>query len=262
MGDIFDPLSEGLTPPSRGTRRLLAAPLRYCQRLKKEGGAACCSATFTFTRRWSDGRLAVGEVVDLFGRSGHDVIAITDHVVNTDSFLGKAAHRLGSVTRRSGTTTGRDRVRGAARLGHVPDDRPRRRRADAERLHGKASAHALALGVDDFSPTDGSIEAMLDARPRRRGRRGRLPPERAVGVVREHVLSLEPEGRGRGLVHLWELACRWDLFPPVGGPASRSSATATSTAVPHLWAWKTLLDCEKRPEAVLGALRKGRGSSA
>ena len=42
---------------------------------------------------WSDGRLSIPEVVDLFGRSGHDVIAITDHIVNGDSAIGKVTHR-------------------------------------------------------------------------------------------------------------------------------------------------------------------------
>ncbi len=43
---------------------------------------------------WSDGRCSIPEIVDLFGRARHDVIAITDHVVNQDSLLGKTAHRL------------------------------------------------------------------------------------------------------------------------------------------------------------------------
>jgi 3',5'-nucleoside bisphosphate phosphatase len=30
---------------------------------------------------WSDGALTVPELVDLYGRSGFDVLAITDHVV-------------------------------------------------------------------------------------------------------------------------------------------------------------------------------------
>jgi predicted metal-dependent phosphoesterase TrpH len=33
---------------------------------------------------WSDGDLSVREPVDLYGRSGFDVLAITDHVVRTD----------------------------------------------------------------------------------------------------------------------------------------------------------------------------------
>jgi len=34
--------------------------------------------------RWSDGELTVAELVDLYGRSGFDVLCVTDHVVRTD----------------------------------------------------------------------------------------------------------------------------------------------------------------------------------
>ena len=51
-------------------------------------------ADFHIHTNWSDGALPMDEVVDLFGRSGHDVIAITDHVVNSDSFIGKITHGM------------------------------------------------------------------------------------------------------------------------------------------------------------------------
>ncbi len=34
--------------------------------------------------RWSDGALTLPELVDLYGRNGFDVLAVTDHVVRTD----------------------------------------------------------------------------------------------------------------------------------------------------------------------------------
>ena len=40
---------------------------------------------FHIHTNYSDGVLPLPEVVDLFGRSGHDVIAITDHIVNRDN---------------------------------------------------------------------------------------------------------------------------------------------------------------------------------
>ena len=45
---------------------------------------------------YSDGILPLPKVVDLFGRSGHDVIAITDHIVNQDN--GSERSRTGSAT--------------------------------------------------------------------------------------------------------------------------------------------------------------------
>ena len=56
--------------------------------------------------RWSDGRLSVREVIDLYGRTGHfDVIAITDHILMKRDLLARAGrlatlgYRHFSVTR-------------------------------------------------------------------------------------------------------------------------------------------------------------------
>ena len=54
-----------------------------------------CSATFTSTPRWSDGRLSVREVVDLYGQTGRfDVIAITDHILMKRDLLARAGRML------------------------------------------------------------------------------------------------------------------------------------------------------------------------
>ena len=47
--------------------------------------------------RWSDGRLSVRDVVDLYGRTGKfDVIAITDHILMNRDLL-KRAGRIASL---------------------------------------------------------------------------------------------------------------------------------------------------------------------
>ena len=42
---------------------------------------------------WSDGDLSIRELVDLYGGSGFDVLAITDHVVRTDDPWRARDHR-------------------------------------------------------------------------------------------------------------------------------------------------------------------------
>ena len=51
--------------------------------------------------RWSDGRLTIGEVVDLYGSTGKfDVIAITDHILMKKDILARAG-RLATFGRRA-----------------------------------------------------------------------------------------------------------------------------------------------------------------
>ena len=159
---------------------------------------------------WSDGRHSLPDVVDLFGRSGHDVIAITDHVVDSDSFLGKAAHRL----RLSVTKEKWDGYRAEI-------EREARRAWDTYRMlvlpgveltrngfTGGRSAHALALGVDDFISADGRVEEML-TRARDAGAITVAchPNEQSDWFANTFYLWNRKDDV-KGLVHLWELACR------------------------------------------------------
>src|ERR1051326_7552974 len=66
---------------------------------------------------WSDGRLWIEEVIDLFGRSGHDVIGITDHIVNSDNVVGKVTHRFGWTLTAENFGAYRAAVEAAARRG-------------------------------------------------------------------------------------------------------------------------------------------------
>src|SRR5262245_11333615 len=54
---------------------------------------------------WSDGRLSVREVIDLYGKTGRfDVIAITDHILMKRDLFGRAA-RLASLGRKHFSVT-------------------------------------------------------------------------------------------------------------------------------------------------------------
>lgn len=218
-------------------------------------------ADFHIHSTWSDGALGIPEVVDTFGRSGHDVIAITDHVVNQDSLLGKAAHRLRLSVTRERFAAYREEIEREAkrawdtyRMVVLAGCELTRNATTKER-----SAHALALGIDGFLSADGPIEGML----------GRA---REAGAV---VVACHPHEQSdwfantfylwnrrdtlRDLVHLWELACRWDLFPPVSRANLSYLGNSDFHKPSHLYAWKTLVDAPKTPTAVLRALRDGRG---
>ena len=217
-------------------------------------------ADFHIHTTWSDGRLPIPEIVDLFGRTGHDVIAITDHVVNEDSLLGKDRPLL----RLSVTTEIWDAYRSEI-------ERETSRAWDAYRM-------VVLPGVE---LTRNALTGDVRARPRPgprpvrlRGRTGGGDATRArdAGAV---TVACHPHEQSdwfantfylwnrrrevAGLVDLWELACRWDLFPPVSRARLPYLGNSDFHDRPHLWAWKTLIECEKTPEAVVATLRSGLG---
>ena len=218
-------------------------------------------ADFHIHTTWSDGTLSIAEVIDLFGRTGHDVIAITDHVVNSDTLLGKVAHRFGLTVSARNFGVYRAEI-----------EREKRRAWDQYKMivlpgfeltqnaiTRRASAHVLALGVDEFISADGSVENML-ARARAQSRIvvACHPHEQSDWFSNTFYLWNRRD-QVRDLVHLWEIATRFDLFPPVARAKYPYIGNSDFHRPEHLYAWKTLLPCDKNEQAVLSALAHGKG---
>lgn len=218
-------------------------------------------ADFHIHTRWSDGTLSIAEVVDLFGSSGHDVIAITDHVVNSDTLIGKAAHGLGLTVTAENFSAYREEI-----------EREKKRALDRYGMiviagceltqncvRRKDSAHVLALGVDEFISADGTIEDMLVRAQR---------DSQIVVACHPHEMSdwfcntfylWNRRDELADLVDLWEIACRWDLFPPVARARFPYIGNSDFHKPEHLHAWKTLVPARKNEQAIFRALEQGHG---
>ncbi|HEX6083078.1 MAG TPA: PHP domain-containing protein [Thermoanaerobaculia bacterium] len=218
-------------------------------------------ADFHIHTTWSDGKLSIAEVVDLFGRAGHDVIAITDHVVNTDTVIGKATRRFGLTITAENFGAYREEI-----------EREKKRALDRygmvliagfeltqNRVTHRTSAHVLALGVDEFISADGTVEEML-ARAQAKSRVvvACHPHEQSDWFSNTFYLWNRRD-EVQHLVDLWELACRWDLFPPVARARLRYIGNSDFHRPEHLYAWKTLLPSRANELAVFRALKQGSG---
>ena len=211
--------------------------------------------------QWSDGRLSIPEVVDLFGRSGHDVIAITDHIVNGDNAIGKVTHRLGLTVTKENFDAYRAEIESQAC--RAWDQYRMIVIAGAEltqnRVRRNHSAHVLALDIDRFISAEGSVEDMLV----RANDAGAVvvachPHEMSDWFANTFYLWNRRTEVARS-IHLWELACRWDLFPPVARARLPYVGNSDFHDRPHLYAWKTLLPCEKKPAEIIRTLKRGVG---
>lgn len=208
---------------------------------------------------WSDGKLTIPEIVDLFGRSGHDAIAITDHVVNTDTLIGKTAHRLRLSVTREGfgaylaeIESGAKRAWDTYRMVVLPGVELTRNATT-----GGKSAHALALGLTEFVPADGPMEEVLARARDRRAITVACHPNEQSGWFANTFYLWNKKNEVTPLLDLWEVACRWDLFPPVAREGFHFVGNSDFHQPRHLYAWKTLVDAERDPKAILAALKKG-----
>jgi hypothetical protein len=207
---------------------------------------------------YSDGALPLPEVVDLFGRSGHDVIAITDHIVNRDNGLGRIAHvirhslnpeswkryfdQIGREAERAWKTYGMLVLPGAEMTRNT--------------INRDTSVHILALGLNEYLSADGApIEILKEIRARGAVSVACHPHEMSEFYANTFYLWNRRKLLA-SLVDLWEVGCRWDLFPVVSREKLPHIANSDFLRPDHLYAWKTLLKTEKTVEAVLDTLRR------
>ena len=218
-------------------------------------------ADFHIHTTWSDGKLTLPEVIDLFGASGHDVIAITDHIVNTDSLVGKVTHRWQL------TLTEKNFHEYAAEV-----ERERKRAWDEYRMivltgteltqnaiTRKNSAHVLAIGIDRFISANGTVEEMLVRAKQNAQIVVACHPNEMSDWYANTFYLWNRRNDVAELVDLWEVACRWDLFPQVSRAKFPYIGNSDFHREEHLYAWKTLLPCAKSEREVLAALAAGRG---
>jgi 3',5'-nucleoside bisphosphate phosphatase len=212
--------------------------------------------------RWSDGELTLAELVDLHGRSGFDVLCVTDHVVRTDdpwreeegapfSSIEEAAFPLYLAeiereTARAARTYGMLVVPGLELTFNDPEP--------------VLAAHAVAIGLREFVSVDeGIAEAM------------RTAAKAGAAVVAAHPNADEPEAvRGRltkrfsrdaglrALAHRFELFNRTQLFGWVATAALPAVASGDFHTPTHLLGWKTLLPSLHDEGAVVDYLRSPR----
>ena len=209
---------------------------------------------------WSDGAFSVGQVVDIYGSRGFDILCITDHVLRKDDpWLDPNEWRDRGVRTEVHASYLAEIEREAARAG---------RQYDLLVLPGLEltyndldplrAAHAVAVGLQRFvSVDDGIAEAMQHARVEGAAIIAAHPFD-------DHESARNPERLTRAFATntaLCDLPDRFELFnrTTLFGWVSREGLPAVATGdfhrLEHLSGWKTLLPCARTAEAVVDYLR-------
>ena len=215
--------------------------------------------------RWSDGRLSLRDVVDLYGRTGRfDVIAITDHILMRRDLLARAA-RLMSLGRREFSVT---EARFQAYLEDIATEAKRAKRlydllvipgAEITQNHirSKKNSHIVGLNLSEYISADQSAEDILRA-IRSQGALSIAchPHHRTTRRVEIGTCFLwDHRKRLMRLVDVWEAANRDDLFSVTSLKHYPYVANSDFHKPKHLYSWKTLLRCEKNWDAIARTLR-------
>jgi predicted metal-dependent phosphoesterase TrpH len=217
-------------------------------------------AEFHAHTTWSDGKLTVRELVDLYGGQRFDVLCVTDHVNRTDDPWHEPSWPRGLTADRHD-----------AYLAELRDEAERARERYGlivlpgleltfNDLDPLQAAHAVAVGLDRFVSVDDGIEpamrsaaahgaALIAAHPFN----GEATP---IESRRTERFSHDPELAA--LAHRFELFNRSQRFGWVAETRKPAVANGDAHNASHVFGWKTLLICEPHPDAIVEHLRSSR----
>jgi processive 1,2-diacylglycerol beta-glucosyltransferase len=213
---------------------------------------------------FSDGRLTLRELVDFYGRRGFDALSVTDHLVDPRRLLGRLAGMTGLVLTPEdlaeyfrALAEERNRAWAKYRMILFPG-----LEFNHDGLTAKGSAHLL--GVDLKEPIDPSFslkEICQEIRQQGGLTIAAHPHHMSSAWGRDTLYLWERKEEYRELIDAWEIGNRDDLFNPVGLKRMPFIAGSDFHKPKHLISWKTLLFCEKDPEAIKECIRKNQDVS-
>jgi predicted metal-dependent phosphoesterase TrpH len=215
-------------------------------------------ADFHIHSTFSDGKLSIPELVDLYGQRGFGAIAVTDHLCESYSMIGKASVILGVTLTPSSFPMYLEILKSEAarawdqyKMVLIPGFELSKNSALNHR-----SAHILGLGVTEFVHADPDAIDLAKA-------------IRAQGALAIAAHPVSTRKREKQTFHLWdrrrELAHAFDAWEVASGPyifdevaeSGLPFIASSDLHVPRqLSSYKTVMNCERHPEAVLEAIRR------
>ena len=208
---------------------------------------------------YSDGKLTVPELVDFYGPRGFDCICITDHLADPRRLMGKLSKLSNLVLAERQLdeyfeVLARERRRAWRKYGmHLLTGIE----FNKDGLTKKSSAHLL--GIDLQSPIASSLDlsetiAQIQAQG---GMAVASHPHVFKSEWGKNTLYLwENQDHYAPLLDAWEIANRNDIFAPVGLKRLPFIANSDFHKPKHIYSWKTLLQCEKDPDAIKTCIRR------
>ncbi len=223
------------------------------------GEARMLLCDFHIHTNYSDGKLTAPEVVDFYGKRGFDCICITDHLGDPRRLIGKLSKLLNLTL-------------GPEQMDEYFDVLERERRRawrkynmlvmtglefNKDGYSKKTSAHLL--GIDLKAP----INPALDLPPTI----AEIHAQGALAVASHPHIMKSEWGRNTlflwenqqlfaPLIDAWEIANRNNIFTPIGLKRLAFLANSDFHKPKHIYSWKTLLHCQKEPEAIKDCIRK------
>jgi processive 1,2-diacylglycerol beta-glucosyltransferase len=210
---------------------------------------------------FSDGKLTIPELVDFYGQRRFDVLCVTDHICDHTKVIGRMTNLTGLVLT----------------MDQVDDyfeiiEKEKKRALDKYRmilmaglefnkdgLTKKSSAHLLA--VDLKKPVNPGLtitQTIAEIHAQGALAIASHPHEFKTHWGKNTLYFWEHIDQYAPLLDAWEVANRDDIFNPIGLKRLPFVANSDFHKPKHVFSWKTVLFCEKEPEAIKQCIRINR----
>ncbi len=216
---------------------------------------------FHIHTRYSDGSVGLSRTIDLYGQAGFDVIAITDHVVNSDSLIGKLAHRFRLSVRQDNFEDYMRRIDSEAQRAWNKYGMLVIRGVEISKnyMSSDDSAHMLIVDIKKFIPAGWSYEKIFIEAKRQDALVVACHPHHVSDMSRETLYLWNNREKYARYIDAWEIANRDDVFNVISLKKYRYVANSDFHKPRHLYSWKTLLNCEKDVDSVKNCIRHNKG---
>ena len=211
---------------------------------------------------FSDGKMTIPEIVDFYGQRQFGAIAITDHLCEQNTFLGKASAYLNCTLTKATfplyqkiLCTEAERAWDQYRMVLIPGIE-----ITKNSISNHRSAHVLGLGITEWVSPDGDISEVLD----------RIHNVGGLTIAAHPVWTRIYE---KQTFHLWdrreELAEKFDAWEVASGPhlfkevedAGYPMIASSDLHRPNqIESWKTLIHGEKNTQSILENIKRDRKS--
>jgi UDP-N-acetylglucosamine:LPS N-acetylglucosamine transferase len=214
---------------------------------------------FHIHTNYSDGRLTLPEVIDFYGKRGFDCICVTDHITDPRRLIGKFSELLNFTVAYDQLDEYFDML-----------ERERRRawrkyemlvmtglEFNKEGLTRKTSGHLLALDLKAPIPPSLDFMELIAQIHSQGGLAVAAHPHVMKSEWGKNTLFLwENQEIFAPVIDAWEIANRNNIFTPIGLKRLAFLANSDFHKPRHIYSWKTLLHCDKDPEAIKDCIRR------
>ena len=206
---------------------------------------------------FSDGKLTIPEIVDLFGTRGFSVIAITDHLCDNDSLIGKSSRHLGLTLTEATFPLYLNVIHHEAKralkqynMTVIPGVE-----ITKNRILSSHSAHFIALGLTQYVDPNKPVKELLHNFRSQNCLTIAAHPVHTGKMEKQTLYLWNHREELQSLFDAWEVASGSLFFDEVKKSGLPMIASSDLHSLKHFTSWKTCFEGLCRQKNIFDAIK-------